>query len=286
MDKKLPSIMQKIDKAAKFHEKTKGYSAVDVKNAEIMSIAKKNQMKMLPQICFDTDLKETDTCVKIGKEWHIKSPAGKLGYTPEISLAIVPYRPAKFRSIEPMEIKQTRQDGPLTYPGTIVHMWDQKQIGLMPREKEIKSIFTFGLCGCTALALIAKRKSGMWDVMMSHYPPIDSMNQVLGLKKAAMLFDSNVDCFLSKYLVVVVPGEWARGSDGKWIMKPRDGYLSHISALGKAAKVEPIVSSYSESRGIMRYEKFVPDFEVVLNPDKDHATWTSFGDRHIRHEIR
>ncbi len=162
---------------------------------------------------------------------------------------------------------------------TEVHMWDQQQVSMGSDEQARKVIFTNGLCGCIALALITKYKSGKRSVVMSHYPPINRSAQISNLRKAC-LASSEEDAVQGKSLVVLVPGEWAQDSEGKWsIFKAQDSELSHIESLGIAADTSPIVSVYSE----LRVDENSPDFQVTL--DKDGTTWESFGDWHIPHKI-
>lgn len=59
-----------------------------------------------------------------------------------------------------------------------VNMWEQKEVHLGPQEEQ-KKLFTYGLGGCTAVALVCKCKNGHWYAAMNHYPPINNHAKVI-----------------------------------------------------------------------------------------------------------
>lgn len=159
-----------------------------------------------------------------------------------------------------------------------VFVRDQKEITYSNGTSE--TIYTNGLAGCMALALVARFCDGSSYAMLSHYPPISEDQQVEGLKRALRsIFGKEVK---SKNLIACVPGKWQRDSDGKWsIYDTKDSYLSFIQRLKYEFGAEPIISNYSEFESLERLN--YPDFMVTL--EQDGATWRSFGDCHIPHKI-
>jgi hypothetical protein len=167
-----------------------------------------------------------------------------------------------------------------------VGMGDQRQI-ILPNDLSFnKKIFTDGLCGCIAIAMLVKCKSGVRHAMMSHYPPIQRDLQIKGLQRMLMgVCQGENDSIGKKDLIVLVPGEWFKDGEGKWtVWKANQTENNHILRLGACVGVEPVVSPYSTFKTIEKVkQKYFHDFELDLSNDK--ATWRSFGDSHILHKI-
>ncbi len=161
-----------------------------------------------------------------------------------------------------------------------VGMCRQKTLTRMSDEP-VKKISTHGLVGCTALALITTHESGEQRVTMSHYPPDCQLKQTDALKQTRDQLASK-DPSRAQCLVVLVPGEWTRDSEGEKVFAPKDHALTHIKALEGITHVPPIVSAYDpESRP--RNKEHFPDFQVTLSPEG--ATWRSCGDGYRTHKI-
>lgn len=172
----------------------------------------------------------------------------------------------------------------INYPGQGVDMWQQAEISRLEGGSR-KSIYTFGLGGCIALALITRCRNGDRHAMMSHYPPINRQDQIMGLKRAHNRFKYLCNGEVEKEdLIVVVPEEYEKASDGS--RHTVTGEKEHLRNLGNVVNLEPQVSTYSGfrfDRKTINDPEWVPNFEVIL--DENAAIWKSFGDGHIPHPL-
>ena len=163
-----------------------------------------------------------------------------------------------------------------------VYMCGNAEIALAAGEDKRKTIFTKSLEGCVALAFIVETSSGQKNVMMSHQWPIDLNEQLQELQKVYNRFKFRQDgSIVQKELIVLVPGEWSQDDQGKYVLIPKERFLSYIENLGKIVnEVKPIVSCYPLDNE--HTNNYAPDFEVILT--KDQITWWSKGDGYIVHK--
>lgn len=115
-------------------------------------------------------------------------------------------------------------------------------------DGEEKRIATFGLGGCTAVAIAAELPDGSRRGYVQHYSPLN------GSFSADMLADATsrlaAEGATSTRVVVMTPGEWTLDPADKWGMKPADDVLAGLltataqARLGVDADVQ--VYPYSE----------------------------------------
>ncbi len=120
---------------------------------------------------------------------------------------------------------------------------------------EEKRIATFGLGGCTAVAIAAELPDGTRKGYVQHYSPL---NRQLG---ASMLAEAANDFAMegatNVRTVIMTPGEWTQDPSAKWAMKPKDDLLAGLltvtaqSRLGMEAGVQ--VYPYSEMQSTDQY---------------------------------
>ena len=88
------------------------------------------------------------------------------------------------------------------------------------RTGEEKRIATFGLGGCTAVAVAGQLGDGSRKGYVQHYSPSGRDLSILALARSANLFATQGAKLVRA--VVMTPGEWVKGSDEKWTMVPQE----------------------------------------------------------------
>ena len=138
------------------------------------------------------------------------------------------YRPQRdFTMIEPSESSVFLQNEethstPSFYEieksaGTkLIEMDSQGDITAVPGEE--KKIATFGLSGCTAVAVVSEFADGTKRGYIQHYSPLGDQLSGLVLRRemGGVEQQSPVSC----KMVIMTPGEHCKDPDGKWIMTP------------------------------------------------------------------
>lgn len=99
----------------------------------------------------------------------------------------------------------------------LIEMDSQGDITAVPGEE--KKIATFGLSGCTAVAVVSEFPDGTKRGYIQHYSPLGDQLSGLVLRRemGGVEQQSPVSC----KMVIMTPGEHCKDPDGKWIMTPR-----------------------------------------------------------------
>ena len=138
------------------------------------------------------------------------------------------YRPQRdFTMIEPSESSvflpnEETHSTPSFYEieksaGTeLVGMDEYGSIAVVSGEK--KKIATYGLGGCTAVAVVSEFADGTKRGYIQHYSPLGDQLSGLVLRRemGGVEQQSPVSC----KMVIMTPGEYHKDPDGKWIMTP------------------------------------------------------------------
>lgn len=92
---------------------------------------------------------------------------------------------------------------------------------------ENKKIATYGLEGCTAVAVVSEFADGTKRGYIQHYPPLGEQLSGLVLRREMGGVErlSPVRC----KMVIMTPGEYCKDPDGKWIMMPMS--QEHVDSL-------------------------------------------------------
>ena len=138
------------------------------------------------------------------------------------------YRPQRdFTMIEPSESSvflpnEETHSTPSFYEieksaGTkLIEMDSQGDITAVPGEE--KKIATFGLSGCTAVAVVSEFPDGTKRGYIQHYSPLG--DQLSGLVLRGEMGGVEQQSPVSCKMVIMTPGEYCKDPDGKWIMTP------------------------------------------------------------------
>ncbi len=98
----------------------------------------------------------------------------------------------------------------------LIGMDSQGDITAAPGEE--KKIATWGLSGCTAVAVVSEFADGTKRGYIQHYSPLGDQlgGLVLRREMGGVEQQSPVSC----KMVIMTPGEYCKDPDGKWIMTP------------------------------------------------------------------
>lgn len=98
----------------------------------------------------------------------------------------------------------------------LVGMDEYGSIAVVSGEK--KKIATYGLVGCTAVAVVSEFADGTKRGYIQHYSPLGDQLSGLVLRRemGGVEQQSPVSC----KMVIMTPGEYHKDPDGKWIMTP------------------------------------------------------------------
>lgn len=122
----------------------------------------------------------------------------------------------------------------------LVGMNEYKIITAAPGEN--KKIATYGLEGCTAVAVVSEFADGTKRGYIQHYPPLGEQLSGLVLRREMGGVErlSPVRC----KMVIMTPGEYRKDSDGRWIMTPM--FQEHVDNLiaGSGIKNDKDVKIY------------------------------------------
>jgi len=99
----------------------------------------------------------------------------------------------------------------------LIGMDSQGDITAAPGEE--KKIATWGLSGCTAVAVVSEFADGTKRGYIQHYSPLG--DQLSGLVLHREMRGVEQQSPVSCKMVIMTPGEYYKDPDGKWIMTPR-----------------------------------------------------------------
>lgn len=106
-------------------------------------------------------------------------------------------------------------------------------------------IATFGLCGCTAVAVVSEYLDGSKSAHVQHFSPI-CRKLSESVFRSVMTKNQGV---VSRKVVVMVPGQWVQNGDGNTIIVPKD--QASLNSLLQAGNLSDgnnaRVCSYDES---------------------------------------
>lgn len=122
-------------------------------------------------------------------------------------------------------------------------------------EGEEQRIATFGLGGCTAVAIAAELPDGSRKGYIQHYSPLNRRLSADILADATSRFVT--EGAMSTRVVVMTPGEWTLDPADKWGMKPKDDVLTGLLTATARARLgvdtDVQVYPYSEMQESGRY---------------------------------
>ena len=98
----------------------------------------------------------------------------------------------------------------------LIGMDSQGDITAVPGEE--KKIATYGLSGCTAVAVVSEFADGTKRGYIQHYSPLG--DQLVGLVLRREMGGVEQQSPVSCKMVIMTPGEYRKDPDGKWIMTP------------------------------------------------------------------
>lgn len=112
-------------------------------------------------------------------------------------------------------------------------------------------IATFGLCGCTAVAVVSEYLDGSKSAHVQHFSPI-CRKLSESVFRSVMTKNQGV---VSRKVVVMVPGQWVQNGDGNTIIVPKDqASLNSLLQAGNLSDGDNArVCSYDESICIGQY---------------------------------
>ena len=164
-----------------------------------------------------------------------------------------------------------------------VGMWEGKEIHFEPTETTTKTLYTNGLAGCIAVALVVKCQDQSFHAHMSHFPPMntDPMRQIITAQKANQDFDSLCNNAVEfKKLLIMFPNNWVKNDDNKWKKTISEDDKEHSNHLEQATGVSPTILPYS----LDTFNNLgKDDFEVSINNQEQF--YQSKSDNHIPHKI-
>lgn len=133
---------------------------------------------------------------------------------------------------------------------TQVSMWETKTVDIPPGQKA--EVFTFGLFGCTAIAVLSKHGDGTRSITLSHYPPTSRDDQLGNLKRALNTTSHSIsNPNVQHEIYVITPRDWVRDHEGTWTLQAKEQALvARINTAVQALlpEIQPQVLLYSLNR--------------------------------------
>ncbi|CUR67679.1 hypothetical protein BN2877_31030 [Achromobacter xylosoxidans] len=133
---------------------------------------------------------------------------------------------------------------------TQVSKWETKTVDIPPGQKA--EVFTYGLCGGTAIAVLSKHGDGTRGITLSHYPPLSTDDQLSNLEQA---LNTTSHCIsnpnVQHEIYVITPRDRVQDHEGTWILQPREqAVVARINTAAQALlpEIQPQVLLYSENR--------------------------------------
>lgn len=134
----------------------------------------------------------------------------------------------------------------------MVDMDDLGQATASPDQE--KRIATFGLAGCTAVAVAIEKANGTRTGYVQHYSPL---NDSFGARMLGEAVKEKLTDVVSARAVVMTPGEYTQEPSAKWAMKPQNealvGLLTVVAQQGLGEAVDVQVYPYSEQQRLDNY---------------------------------
>ncbi|HEY5139083.1 MAG TPA: hypothetical protein VIJ25_07165, partial [Methylococcales bacterium] len=91
---------------------------------------------------------------------------------------------------------------------------------------EAKRIATFGLGGCTAVAVASEFPDGSRRAYLQHYSPVEKLASAQALEKA--LTPTGINEPSKTQVVIVSPCNYAKDTTGKFVLKPTSFLLINL----------------------------------------------------------
>jgi hypothetical protein len=150
-----------------------------------------------------------------------------------------------------------------------VEMDDGKIIDFSSNPENEEIIFTYGLCGCIATALVLEMYNGTQKVILTHNSPLTTQVGANTIRKLGI--DIKPEEVKKAKFFILAPSEYKRNSEGNWEQEIKDSSKNHTNLLEASAKlvaglnigVERI--GYSENRTIGEKNQGV--FRIVKRKD-------------------
>jgi hypothetical protein len=143
---------------------------------------------------------------------------------------------------------------------TAVQMNDHRTIDVA--QGEVHTLFTFGLCGCTASLVATKDDVGLTRASLHHFDPLNHSTHAGLLKNAGRKHFEGGRRIVSSAIYVVTPGEWVKKGE-KYEQKPKDDQSTNLLTLSAQVSLgddlQPLVAvlSYSEKKEIGKSSAFI-----------------------------
>lgn len=159
------------------------------------------------------------------------------------------------RSLEGPEarlLERTEANDPTV---TCVSMWQSKNVDVPPGAA--RTVFTFGLGGCTAVALLTLHRDGTRSVSLSHYPPTHRQQQLQDIQRALGSRSHGGEDAVRHEVFIVAPEGHAQDAAGTW--QTTAPVVEDIvrTVQSRVSRVAPHVLSYSQARGYGDSRAFV-----------------------------
>lgn len=111
---------------------------------------------------------------------------------------------------------------------TQVSMWETKTVDIPPGQTA--DVFTYGLGGCTAIAVLSKHGDGTRGITLSHYPPLSTDDQLSKLKRALNTTSHSIsNPNVQHEMYVITPYDWVRDHEERGSSRPRSKRWLHVS---------------------------------------------------------
>lgn len=151
-------------------------------------------------------------------------------------------------------------------PGVFqVSMFETRSVDIPPGEA--KQVFTSGLGGCTAVAIVSQHPDGKRSLTLSHHPPTHTDQQVREIARD-MNRHAAGDPTVKRTAFIVTPGDPEKQGE-KWVLEPNQQYVvARVKGVLQhwLPGVEPKTLSYSELK--MRGESRAFILDVPSAADK------------------
>lgn len=134
-----------------------------------------------------------------------------------------------------------------------------------PADTDEKAkIATFGLGGCTAVAVVSEYPDGRKSGYIQHFDPLHKLVAEIKLHDH---LEGGHDA-TSRRIVVMTPGDWRQDSEGQWAMAPNDELMvdNLLQAGNLQGSDDVTVYSYSCSWTDGRYGQGTLMIELGANP--------------------
>ena len=144
-----------------------------------------------------------------------------------------------------------------------VTMISMNQGGSIKLEPDVAhTIFTFGLCGCQAVAVASRTSDGGGYITLTHYDPGST---ALNINNLSQLRPNNIENSDMHESVILLLGDWVKTAEDKWQMKPSDKHIAELLDLTLKSKFgeqhQPAILAYSESIQLGESRAFILEWD-------------------------